>query len=122
MRARRHYEPATASSPEFSPALRSSHEGSSLGAVSPVSPATPRSTEGHIPTLNTRVKRMDGPGHVAYVSEHPDYRAPGYHLDYHRRTTTLSTGPDRRVSASRAPESDDGEGEPMSMKRPLRPW
>ena len=134
MRARAHYEPASASPPEFSSTQRSSHESSSVGAVSPISPATLRSTEGHIPTLKSRVRRMDGPGQVPYVSEHLDYRVsahqPGavvYHRpssegDYHRKNTALSAGPDRRISTRHGPGSDESEGEPTSIKRPIRPW
>jgi hypothetical protein len=134
MRARPHYEPASASPPEFSLPQRSSHEGSSASTVSPVSPATPRSTEGHIPTLKSRVRRVDGPGQVPYVSEHPEYRVSAHHPgaavyhrlssegDYHRKNTALSAGPDRRISTRHGPESDESEGEPTSIKGPLRPW
>ena len=134
MRARPHYEPASASPPEFSSTQRSSHEGSSAGAVSPVSPATPRSTEGHISTLKSRVRRVNGPGQVPYVYEHPDLRVSAHHPgaadyhrmssegDYHWKNTVLSAGPDRRTSGRHAPESDESEGEPTSIKRPIRPW
>ncbi|KAF8547930.1 hypothetical protein OG21DRAFT_1471867 [Imleria badia] len=134
MRARAHYEPASVSPPDFSPTQRSSHEGSSAGAISPVSPATPRSTEAHIPTVKSRVRRVDESGQVAYVSDHPDYRVPAYHhgaVDYHRtssegdylrKSTAPSAGPDRRLAVRHAPESDESEVEPTSIKRPLRPW
>ncbi|KAH0833367.1 hypothetical protein J3R83DRAFT_12468 [Lanmaoa asiatica] len=134
MRARAHYDPACAS-PEFSPTLRSSHEGSSAGAVSPASPTTPRSTEGPIPTLKSRVRRMDGPGQAPHVSDHLDYRVHPHHLgtadyhrmssegDYYRKNGALPAGPDTRLSACRhAPESDESESEHASIKRPLRPW
>lgn len=134
MRPRAHYEPASVSPPEFSPAQRSSHEGSSAGAISPVSPATPRSTEAHISTLKSRVRRVDGPGQVPYVSDHPDYRVPAHHHgaadchrtssegDYLRKNAALSAGPDRRLAVRHAGESDESEVEHMSMKRPIRPW
>ena len=132
MRTRARYEPISASSPEFSPTQRSSHGGSSAGAISPVSPATPRSTEGDVPTLKSRVRQMDGPGQVPYVSDHPDYRVPTYHHgaaeyyrtssegEYHRKSAALSAGPDRRLSVRHILESDESEVE--HIKRPIRPW
>ncbi|KAG9316115.1 hypothetical protein JVU11DRAFT_3790 [Chiua virens] len=137
MRARAHYEPACPSSPEVSPTLRSSHEGSSAGAISPVSPATPRSTDGlHLATLKSRVRRVDVPGQTSYVSDHPDYRAHAHQLgttdyrrtgsdgDYHRKSGALPTGPDTHLSACRHPhpESDESESEHAHIKRPIRPW
>lgn len=106
--------------------MRSSHEGSSAGAVSPVQPATPRSTEGYIPTLKGRVRRVDEPGQAPYVSDHPDYRVHAHHLgaaDYHRKNGALAVGPDTRHSACRrVPDSDESENEHSSTKRPIRPW
>lgn len=134
MRARAYYDPACVS-PEFSPTMRSSHEGSSAGAVSPASPATPRSTEGHIPALKNRVRRMDGLGPAPYVSDHQDYRVHPHHFgatdyhrmsgdgDYHRKNVALAAGPDTRLSACHhTPESDESESEHTRIKRPLRPW
>ena len=135
MRARGHYEPSCAASPEFSPTQRSSHEGSSAGAVSPVSPVTPRSTDGHIPTLKSRMKRVDGPGQAPNVSNRQDYRVHAHHLEaadyhrtssesnYHRKNAALPAGPDTHRSACRqAPESDESESEHTSIPRPIRPW
>lgn len=109
---------------------RSSHEGSSAGAMSPVSPATPRSTEGHLPTLKNHVR----PGQVPYVSDRPDHRVPAYPhgvVEYHRTSTegdylkknaVLSAGPDKRISSRHALESDESEAEHAIIKRPIRPW
>lgn len=136
MRARAHHESACASPPAFSPARRSSHGGSSAGAVSPISPATPRSTDGYIPTLKSRTKRLDGPGQVPNVSNYQDYRVHAHHLDvtdyyrtssesnYHQRKYGgVPAGPEtHRPTFRRAPESDESESEHTSIPRPLRPW
>ncbi|KAG6369885.1 hypothetical protein JVT61DRAFT_13349 [Boletus reticuloceps] len=124
-RARAHCEPANVSSREFSPTQYSPHEGSSAGAISPASPATPRSTEAHIPALKSRVTRMDGPGQVPFVTDHSDYRMPAHHLgtaDYYRKNTARSAGPDMRLSVRHATDSDESEVEHTSIKRPMRPW
>jgi len=133
VRTRARYEPTSVSSPEFSPTQHSSREGSSAGAISPVSPTTPRSTEVDMSTLKCRVRQMDGPGQMHYISDHSDHRvlpthhhgAADYHRtnsegDYHRKNVALSAGPDRHLSSRHVLESDESEVE--HVRRPIRPW
>lgn len=133
VRPRAYYEPAS-TSPELSPAQRSSHEGSSAGAVSPASPATPRSTEGQVSALKGRMHRLGGPGQAPNGPSHQDYRVHAHHLeavDYHRTNSegnyprkngALPSGPDAHPSCRHAPESDESENERTSFKHPIRPW
>ncbi|KAF8835670.1 hypothetical protein BDN67DRAFT_975046 [Paxillus ammoniavirescens] len=123
-RGRGQFEPA---SPEFSPTLRSSHGGSSADGVSPVSPATPRSTE--LPTLKARAidlgarehsRGLDAP--IFATTQRP---SPPDHHGYpglnRKNGNTLPTGTDTRLSACRhSCDSDDSESE--YSKRPIRPW
>ncbi|KAH7929222.1 hypothetical protein BV22DRAFT_1116960 [Leucogyrophana mollusca] len=111
-------------SPELSPSFHSSHDGSSTGGASPVSPTTPRSTD--IPSARDRAatsmpnehdRRPHAGYHASQMPSAPDHRGLG-----RKSGNTLSTGTDPRLSACRHSCSKEDDSDTDSSMRPIRPW
>ncbi|KAH7906948.1 hypothetical protein BJ138DRAFT_1129539 [Hygrophoropsis aurantiaca] len=110
-------------SPELSPSFHSSHDGSSTGGASPVSPSTPRSTDmPSIRNANSGSKEHDRRVHAGYHASPMPSSAPEHRVLGRKSGNTLSTGTDPRLSACRHSCSKEDDTDSDSSMRPIRPW